>query len=204
MDTVKTKLYNSARWAVFLLMISFFSLSCEQSKKAGDAGTADSVLVYYQVLTDSVQANWSRMIADDDDKHLLMRRLLLEVSYTNNYDKQRHQELMDLLEKLKAIRYDQITMQNSSLIDVYDSATFAVTDQIIAYAREHPRFEDTPLMAELIDDINGKNNYVLMHRIHYDGWVKQLNAYQDANREVIMEKTPDVELNQMPLFELPS
>ena len=204
MDNIMVKLLKSASWAGLFFVLVFFSLSCEQSKKADAGGDIDSILVQYQVLVDSVQSNWNTMIADDDDKHVLMRRLLLEVSYTNNYDKQRHQELLDLLEELKAMRYDQSSMSNSSLIDAYDSATFAVTDQIIVYAREHPRFEDTPLMAELIDDINGKNNYVLMHRIHYDGWVKQLNAFKSANKEKILEKDPNQDLNQMPLFELSS
>ena len=47
----------------------------------------------YQVLSDSVDYTWSVMIDDDDDKHVLMNRLLLEVSYTNNYDKEKYQEL---------------------------------------------------------------------------------------------------------------
>ena len=144
------------------------------------------------------------MIDDDDDKHVLMKRLLLEVSYTNNYDKGRFDELNNLIEQLKELRYDQKSMSNSSSIDEYDSATFDLSDQIFLFARNHPRFENTPLMGELIDDISAKNNYILMHRIHYDNWVKELNAFKEKNKEQLISNDASIETAKMPLFQLPS
>ena len=178
--------------------------SCGDRKQSSEAGEADSLLLKYTALMDSVDAHWAIMIADDDDKHVLMNRLLLEVSYTNNYDKEKYQELSTKLDQLKAMRYDQQSMSVSSKIDDYDSATFDLSDQIFVFARSHPRFEDTPMMNELIDDINAKNNYILMHRIHYDNWVKALNAYKMDNREKLLSADPPVELKNMPLFELPA
>jgi len=186
-----------------VLAVIFFS--CDNSKKRSDgSGDADSLLIKYNALIDSVDVNWAVMIADDDDKLVLMKRLLLEVSYTNNYDKAKYQELKEMVDQLKAMRYDQTTMINSSLIDAYDSATFAISDQIIEFARNHPRFDDIPLMEELIDDINGKNSYVLMHRIHYDNWVKELNSFKKNNLDKLLATDPVLETESMPLFELPS
>ncbi len=144
------------------------------------------------------------MIADDDDKHVLMKRLLLEVSYTNNYDKEQFGELNDKIDQLKLLRYDQNSMNSSALIDAYDSATFDLSDQIIVFARSHPRYDDFPMMAELADDINGKNNYILMHRIHYDSQVKELNSFKKKNRKKLLKADSDIETESMPLFELPS
>jgi hypothetical protein len=144
------------------------------------------------------------MIDDDDDKHVLMKRLLLEVSYTNNYDKRRFDELNNLIDQLKELRYDQKSMSNSSSIDEYDSATFDLSDQIFLFARNHPRFENTSLMGELIDDISAKNNYILMHRIHYDNWVKELNAFKESNKEKLISNDASIETGKMPLFQLPS
>lgn len=196
------------RKITFLLLSAIVTVifySCDNSKKESDGSVdADSLLIRYNALVDSVDVNWVVMIADDDDKLVLMKRLLLEVSYTNNFDKDRYQELNEMVEQLKAMRYDQTTMINSALIDAYDSATFAITDQIFEFARNHPRFDDIPLMEELIDDINAKNSYVLMHRIHYDNWVKELNSFKKNNLDKLLATDPVYETESMPLFELPS
>jgi hypothetical protein len=185
-------------------IISVSIFSCGDKKPSSQSVTQDSLLITYLALTDSVDQNWAIMIDDDDDKHVLMKRLLLEVSYTNNYDKGRFDELNNLIEQLKELRYDQKSMSNSSSIDEYDSATFDLSDQIFLFARNHPRFENTPLMGELIDDISAKNNYILMHRIHYDNWVKELNAFKEKNKEQLISNDASIETAKMPLFQLPS
>lgn len=185
-------------------ILSVCIFSCGDKKPSSQSVTQDSLLITYQALTDSVDQNWAIMIDDDDDKHVLMKRLLLEVSYTNNYDKGRFDELNNLIEQLKELRYDQKSMSNSASIDEYDSATFDLSDQIFLFARNHPRFENTPLMGELIDDISAKNNYILMHRIHYDNWVKELNAFKEKNREQLISNDASIETSKMPLFQLPS
>jgi hypothetical protein len=180
-------------------------LSCSNNRQ-GTTGAdgVDSLFITYRALSDSVDYNWAIMIADDDDKHVLMKRLLLEVSYTNNYDKARFNELTKKVDELKVLRYDQNSMRNSALIDMYDSATFDLSDQIIKFARSHPRYDDFPMMEELIDDINAKNNFILLHRIHYDNWVKKLNSFKQSNQEGLQASDPGIELETMPLFELPS
>jgi hypothetical protein len=190
--------------AIVCGIISVSIFSCGDKKPSSQSVTQDSLLITYQALTDSVDHNWAIMIDDDDDKHVLMKRLLLEVSYTNNYDKGRFDELNNLIEQLKELRYDQKSMSNSSSIDAYDSATFDLSDQIFLFARNHPRFENTPLMGELIDDISAKNNYILMHRIHYDNWVKELNAFKEKNKEQLISNDASIETAKMPLFQLPS
>lgn len=189
-------------WILGLTTIVAYLISCEPKKASVVGDDADSLMIKYRALLDSVDTNWNIMIADDDDKHVLMKRLLLEVSYTNNYDKARFEELTALVDQLQPMRYSQSTMSDSDLIDQYDSATWDLTDQIIQFAREHPRYADYPLMEELIDDINAKNNYVLMHRIHYDTWVKELNAFKENNAEKLMHEDPSIEPNSMPIFEL--
>lgn len=186
-----------------LLTLVVFSCDSKKSEHTGQQHL-DSLMITYKALTDSVQQNWDVMIADDDEKLQLMKRLLLEVSYTNNYDKSKFEDLNTLVDELKVSRYDQKSMRDSDLIDAYDSATWQVTDQIIQFARSHPRFEDFPLMQELIEDIHGKNNYVLMHRIHYDNWVKELNAFKKNYEKELMDVQPVPDFESMPLFQLPT
>jgi hypothetical protein len=194
-----------SNYVIWILgLITLCLISCESRKTASVGDGTDSLMIQYQALADSVEANWNIMIADDDDKHVLMKRLLLEVSYTNNYDKSRFEELTSLVNQLQPMRYDQSTMSDSDLIDLYDSATWDLTDQIIQFAREHPRYADYPMMEELIDDINAKNNYVLMHRIHYDAWVKELNSFKESNAQQLLHEDPSIGDDVLPIFELSS
>jgi len=186
------------------VVILGFTAGCKKKSDTSASESADSLKIKYTALLDSVNATWNVMIADDDEKHMLMKRLLLEVSYTNNYDKARFEELNGQIDALNAMRYDQKTMKSSSLIDAYDSATWAVADYVIVFAREHPRYQDIPLMEELINDINEKNGFVLIHRIHYDTSVKELNAFLETYGESARAIIPVIIDGPMPLFELPS
>lgn len=193
--------FNYLLLASCLLLICLYSCNKKGSSKA--TIDQDSLLIKYQALSDSVDFNWRVMIEDDDQKHFLMNRLLLEVSHTNSYDKVRFAELTELLKELRELRYDQLSMGNSALIDAYDSATFAVSDQIFVFAQSHPRFGSTQYMSELIDEVNARNNYILMHRIHYDNWVKELNEFKKNYREEILAGGASLEVESMPLFQLP-
>jgi len=159
---------------LFFSAIVILSLIAGCKKKSGipTSESADSLKIKYTALLDSVNASWNVMI-----------RLLLEVSYTNNYDKDKFAELNGQVDALNAMRYDQKSMQSSALIDAYDSATWAVADNVIVFARNHPRYQDIPLMEELINDINEKNSFVLIHRIHYDTSAKELNAFLETYGE---------------------
>ena len=45
-------------------------------------------------MNDSVANAWQEMIADDDEKHAFMKRLLLEVAYTGNFDSAEYKAYM--------------------------------------------------------------------------------------------------------------
>ncbi len=186
------------------VVILEFTAGCKKKSDTSAFESADTLKITYTALLDSVNATWNVMIADDDEKHMLMKRLLLEVSYTNNYNKDKFAELNGQVDALNAMRYDQKSMESSALIDAYDSATWAVADNVILFARNHPRYQDIPLMEELINDISEKNSFVLIHRIHYDTSVKALNAFLETCGESARAVIPAIKEEPMPLFELPS
>ena len=200
--------YRIARITTFTFTIAIainFIWSCANKKQLATGSDEEATLLsQYDALTDSVNSSWKIMIDDDDEKHMLLKRLLLEVSYTNNYDKDRFEDLNDLVDELKGMRYDLQSMSNSSMIDAYDSATFDLSDQIIVFAKEHPRYDNFPLMAELVSEINSKNDYILMHRIHFDRSVKELNSFKKSKEKKLLKSDPEIELKSYYLFELPS
>lgn len=193
---------------IFLFSIAVVAggiFSCSRkAKKTAEGPARDSLIMEYQALQDSLDKEWKVMIEDDDEKIALLKRLILEVSYTNSYDKQRFEALNEMVDQLKQMRYDRESMRDSQMIDAYDSATFAVTDQVIDFARSHPRYKDFPFMEELINEINQKNDLILIYRVHYDNWAKDLNAFIKKRGKKLRKFGQVVPDKPVPLFQLPS
>lgn len=189
-----------------VLIIIFFLYQCKNTSKpsAADRAEIDALVLEFKTLEDSANYSWNKMMDDDDEKHLFMKRLLLEVSYTNVYDKNQFEILNAEIDALKDVRYDRVSMADSDLIDRYDSATFEVSRQVIEFARNHPSYEQFPLMEELINDINDKNGMILIYRIHYDGFAIQRNQLVTKEMEKIMDAMKNETINELPLFQLSS
>lgn len=190
---------------ILFALLAIFT-SCErQEKKKVSAETIDSLRTVYQAINDSLQTAWDRMIEDDDQKLAYMRRLVQEVSYTNNFDSAEYKAMMDMIDQLASIRYDQKTMESSQLIDKYDSATYETIRRVTAYAQEHPQFENYPLMQELVNDIQQAQEQVFFYRIRYDTLAKSYNAFIEDNEEFLVEiDNTRTDFKQKPLFELPA
>jgi len=177
----------------FLLLIS-----CDRKKQEKSRIHDDSLAATLRVLHDSLDHSWAVMIAHDDEKLGAMKRLLMEISYTGSYDKARHAELMALVDQLKQLRYDRTTMENSSLIDEYDSATNDVSRMVIEFAYLSPAYEQSDLMKELVNDITYKNSMVLLYRVYYDKFAEEINDLHVEYRERL-----DSVAKPLPLFKLP-
>jgi len=192
---------------IFLTIIIVFSLSqCKNTRKsaANKQKELDSLVAVYHAVNDSIDLAWNKMIKDDDEKHLFMKRLLLEVSYTNSYNKTHFDTLNQYIDNLKAMRYDRGTMADSKLIDDYDSATSAVSVAVIDFATRHPGYENSHLMKELVNDIYDKNGMVLLYRVHYDGFVKDREKFIKKNRKKLLEAIGQQDLEKLPVFALPA
>ncbi len=191
-----------------LLLIIFLGLVIFGCKRSGEKTLAekkklDSLVMQYRTINDSIDVSWAKMIDDDDQKHQYMKRLLLEVSYTNNYNKEAFDSLNELVDTLDSLRYDQQSMEESELIDNYDSLTFMATNAICSFAQNNPRFSDFPLMSELIHDINQKNDMMLIYRIHYDNFVKARNEFIKKYSKKLDAYSTEVNFDPLPMFQLP-
>ena len=164
----------------------------------------ESLTSGFTSLQASVDTAWKIMMDEDDQKLFYLKRLLQEVSYTNDYDSIKFASLLTMLDKLKALRYDRNTMSDSDLIDKYDSLTIKLVPEIEDFARSHPHFEDYPLMGELIGDIDKLDNNVLFKRSDYDREAKRFNEFISSNEEALQENLPGADLNKKPLFEIPA
>jgi len=188
----------------YIPLMIFGIVSCKEAKKGGKSQNDQFIIGQYQAVNDSVAVAWNEMIKDDNEKLELLKRLLLEVSYTKIYDQSEFGRLDQLITSLKAMRYDQKTMASSELIDQYDSATIQVSYLVTEFAKNNSLYDQRPLMKELVNDISEKNNMIIIYRVHYDNFVKERNTYINDYKNVLKAYLPENELVEMPIFELPS
>ena len=161
----------------------------------------DSLKLRYSVIGDSINAAWGKMVADDDQKLAYMKRLIDEVTYTNEYNAVTVEEFYNRIKSAKAMRYDKVTMAESNLIDEYDLAIQSLISEIETFARSHPKFDKYPLMLELINDIRAADGRVLFMRMNYDDYAKEKNNLIQGNSEYGKDIDPD-NFSKSPLFEL--
>jgi hypothetical protein len=187
------------------LLVGLFVLGAGCKRKAKlTPDELESLTSGYASLQASVDTAWKIMIDEDNQKLFYLKRLLQEVSYTNDYDSMKFALLMTKLEELKALRYDRNTMSDSDLIDKYDSLTIKLVPEIADFARSHPLYENYPLMGELIGNIDELDNNVLFKRSDYDREAKKFNEFISNNEEVLLDNLEGSDLNKKPLFEIPA
>lgn len=198
--------YTQLAGLFFAVAVLFFISSCEKKSKetALSQNEVDSLSLALVAMEDSLETAWTQMMEDDDQKIADAKRLLEEISYTNIYDQAQYDSLQQNLKTLQSMRYDNISMENSLLIDNYDSSSNKVMNEIISLASSHPEFQRYPLMKELISDIQKANGRVLRHRVNYDYVAKQYNQFIEAHQDELEEVDSLKTLKKKPLFELAS
>jgi len=195
---MKIKLSISA-----LLLGLIFSCGPQKEGAEQKAARMDSLIVTYTALNDSLGQAWDTMIADDDTKMANLKRLIEEITYTNNYDPSVTDSLTTMISQLGALRYDQETMRESNLIDEYDSASMVVVNKITNLAINHPQYESHPLMQELVNDIQESQQMLFLYRVRYDEVAKQINSFIDQhNKELIENDVTQTDNSQKPLFQI--
>ncbi|NJM94236.1 MAG: hypothetical protein HC842_05850 [Cytophagales bacterium] len=180
-----------------LCLAAIYSCQKKDSGSTAPEANLDSLQVLVQSLTVQYDSAWNDMMADDDNKHFLLLRLVDEVIYTNSADTALAAKLKARVAELKTLRYQRGNM-DSPLIDRYDSATSQVIGQVVDFAKAHPRFQDYPLMQELIDEIYTSQNELLHFRIRHDRYAKQLNALLDSLPELFPSGAEPISLFELP------
>lgn len=198
----------------YLVVCLFFTLivACDTSEKGDQSSPAvagnnearlDSINLQFVMINDSLQTSWMEMIKDDNEKFANMKRLLQEVSFTKNYDKETYDELMTRIDQMSVIRYNMETMANSNKIDEYDAVSNALSNDVTQFVVNHPDYGSYPLMDELIEDIHQADYRILLHRIKYDQNAKQYNHFIHEHKDAeIANERLNASWKERPLFEL--
>lgn len=185
----------------FLIGVLFFLASCSgngifSSNKKSTKATANT-------LQEEVNKAWEEMIMSDDKKVADMKRLLQEISYTNDYDQTTWTYVNSMVENLPAKRYSQQSM-TSSQIDQYDIATDQAIKKVFDLQESSNEMKSHPIGTELKSDIQKSDNDIVMYRIKYDVSAKKYNTFVENNTKTLTKLgEPYTGFKKLPLFELP-
>jgi hypothetical protein len=188
------------------LIFLYFSCEKKENKEAktpdAPALKAEQAKMEIGKLNDSINKVWSFMMQSDDQKMSDIKRLLLEISYTDKPSIKGLNKMQKMLEQIASKRYDQLTMADTKKIDEYDIATDSLIKGTIALSASTPGLEAHPLAKELSDDIMEADNNVVRYRTLYDTWAKIYNSYLVKNGKQLKELgEPYASFQQKPLFQ---
>jgi type II secretory pathway component HofQ len=156
----------------------------------------------FDILRDSADANWQRMMASDDQKLRNLNGLLGDLRQVPALDKQQLATLRQAADRLKAQRYSRQTMATSALIDRYDAVQDSVLKLVYPLAAPEGN-APTAAVRDYVEAIQAADNDVVSYRAHYDVAAKAYNAYlQVHGPELAKLGGKYASLQPLPLFEI--
>jgi hypothetical protein len=193
-------LFHTAACLLFIVLL--FS-SCNKKTSTTLSPTAvDSLKSVFQDINRDLEATWDEMIQDDNDKLDNMRRILQEVEYSGSYNRLKLDSLKKNIDQLAEARYDQQTMSDSELINLYDSMTNQVMGEVTVFTTQLEQFEQYPIMGQLLQEVFEADDRVLHHRIQYDRLAKAYNSFIETHEPDMKALARQSNLQPKPLFEL--
>ncbi len=189
-----------------ILLIFFVAIilgACNKNTSTSLTPTAiDSLKTVFQDINTQLEAAWNTMIQDDDDKLSNLTRLLQEIEYSGDYNRLKLDSLKKDIDQLAAVRYDQQTMSDSDLINLYDSMTTQAMGEVTVFTTRLSQFDQYPLMGQLIQEVFEADDRILRFRIDYDRAAKQYNSFIEEHEPDLPLVAKQKVLQPKPLFEL--
>lgn len=187
-----------------LIFVVFLLLSISSCKTGGIFSSGKKKIKNQaDLFVAQTDSSWKVMLESDDNKIADIKRLLLEISYTENHDSKKLKDLQQKAESLIALRYKQNSMRSEE-IDNYDLATASLVKETLDFAEETKELESHPIAESLKNEILDKDNEVIMYRIRYDQDAKEFNSFLEKNGGKLNKLgSPYSSYKKLPLFELP-
>jgi len=178
-------------------------VACNKNSSTTLTPTAvDSLKTVYLDINSEMDTAWNVMMKDDDEKLQNLKRILQEVEYSGNYNRLKLDSLMNEIDVLLSVRYDQQSMADSELINKYDDMTTQVLGNVTNFTTGLVQFEQYPTMGQLLQEVFEADDRVLRYRIDYDKTAKQFNAFIEAHESDLQLVAKQKILQPKPLFEL--
>jgi len=160
------------------------------------------VRAQFDILRDSTDSNWRRMMASDDQKLADVRALLQDLKKQPRLDAAQVRALNKQATRLKPLRYDRQSMASSELIDHYDAAQDSVLKPLLRLAAPDGN-APTETIRDRVEHIMRADADIVSYRAHYDAAAKAYNNYLQVHQaELAKMGGKYAHLRPLPLFEL--
>ena len=207
--------YRRVYRLVFMKSLLFASLlvlavlpMCKPDTSKSTATSTDSpaspaaVRAQLDILRDSTDINWQRMISSDDKKNDDLRELLQDLSKYPGANQAQLAGLRAARARLAKQRYDRATMASSALIDRYDTAQDSVLKIVLPLAAPEGN-APSERVRDYVEAIQLADANVVGYRAHYDRAAKAYNAYLQVHHDELPKLGGKyADLQPLPLFEI--
>ena len=184
------------------LLLAAILTACNRTPKPLDPASATAARAQLDVLRDSIDTRWTQMMASDDAKIVATAQILSELERYPTADKQQLQQLSRANSRLKARRYQQLTMQ-STQIDQYDMAQDSLLTSLRGILTATGPAAPSSTVQNTFDTIGQYDGLVVGYRVQYDRAAKQFNNYLQLHQSELQSLGGKYrQLAPLPLFEL--
>ncbi|MGI4761587.1 MAG: hypothetical protein ACRYF0_12815 [Janthinobacterium lividum] len=161
-----------------------------------------AVRAQFDILRDSADVNWQRMLASDDKKNADLRELLQDLSKYPDANQAQLEGLRAARARLAKQRYDRASMASSALIDRYDTAQDSVLKIVLPLAAPDGN-APSERVRDYVEAIQRADASVVGYRAHYDAAAKAYNNYLQVHGEELNKMGGKYAgLQRLPLFEI--
>jgi hypothetical protein len=161
-----------------------------------------AVRAQFDILRDSADVNWQRMVTSDDKKNDDLRELLQDLSKYPGANQAQLEGLRSARARLAKQRYDRRTMASSALIDRYDTAQDSVLKIVLPLAAPEGN-APSERVRDYVESIQLADANVVGYRAHYDAAAKAYNNYLKVHGEELNKMGGKyANLQPLPLFEI--
>jgi len=149
-----------------------------------------SIASNLQSIFSKTDSAWALMIKSDDNKIQNLKRLTKELQLIEGSSESGLNKLSSQIDSLNLFRYSRISMQNSFVIDLYDSVTNKAIFEVKKQINQNKNATKYQLVNQLISEIQAADDSVLQYRKAYDHTVDGYNKYLKVNRKNLKRNYP--------------
>lgn len=181
--------YRHILLGVVLIMISYWLVGCSTTiSRRGEQVSIqqfDSLRSTYYHLNDSLNYAWTAVKQSDEQKLQYLGALLDELDNESLIGSDTLVLLKQMVQQLRTLRFDSVTIANTRQIQQYDSLTGLVSDSLLFLTDRIVETTNNPRLLYLADKIVSENSGVVLYRLHYDNISQTFNRFIEDNKALM-------------------
>ncbi len=199
---MKPLLFFSCLALVVLPMCKPDTAKTTTAAAAANPASPAEVRAQFDILRDSTDQRWQRMMASDDQKLADIRALLDQLEKQPRLDAGQVRALRQATARIRPQRYDRRSMASAELSDRYDAMQDSVLHPLYRLAAPEGN-APTARIRDYVEQIMKADANVVSYRANYDAAAKVYNAYLQVHQAELNKLGGKYAgLRPLPLFEL--